>query len=291
MTNPIGQSEMELTQQIVLLKRQLAEAQKLTALGELVGTITHEFNNVLMTVINYAKMGIRHKDEATRDKALGKILAAGQRAAKITNSVLGMARNRSDTMEPTDLPKIIEESLVLLEREMNKYRISVEKYFEPVPEVLANGNQIQQVLMNLLINARQAMPNGGRVLIKLAPDQSTGMVDLVVRDTGKGIDPDKLHSIFDPFFSTKKGPDESGKGGTGLGLSSCRDIILAHKGRIRVESSLGKGTAFIIKLPIFKQAVKKAPAQSATPANTSASPALLSRQPAAPTTLPNQAAS
>lgn len=283
MTNPTGQSEVELTQKVELLKRQLAEAQKLTALGELVGTTTHEFNNVLMTIINYAKMGIRHKDEATRDKALGKILAAGQRAAKITNSVLGMARNRSDTMEPTDLPQIIDESLILLEREMNKYRISIEKYFEPVPEVLANGNQIQQVLMNLLINARQAMPNGGRVLIKLAPDQSTGMVDLVVRDTGKGIDPDKLRSIFDPFFSTKKGPDESGKGGTGLGLSSCRDIILSHKGRIRVESSLGKGTAFIIKLPIFKKA--------AAPAKAAATPAPLSTRPIVPTNLPNQAAS
>jgi signal transduction histidine kinase len=243
-----------LEQQVELLQRQLAHAQRLSALGELVGTTTHEFNNVLMTIINYAKLGLRHKDEATRDKALAKILAAGERAAKITNSVLGMARNRSEGFEPTDLAKIIDESLVLLERELNKYRIAVEMQLDAVPPVLANGNQIQQVLLNLLINARQAMPSGGRLLIKLAHDAESGMVDLLVRDTGCGIPPDKLRRIFEPFFSTKSGPDETGKGGTGVGLSTCRSIIEAHRGRIRVESSVGKGTAFTIKLPIARPA-------------------------------------
>ena len=94
----------ELNKQLDILKKQLAETQKLTALGELVGTTTHEFNNILMTVLNYAKMGMRHKDDQTRDKAFDKILAASQRAAKITNAVLGMA-NRSDIIEPTDLGK------------------------------------------------------------------------------------------------------------------------------------------------------------------------------------------
>src|SRR5271167_3063583 len=88
-------------QQVALLKQQLAQAQKLTALGELVGTTTHEFNNVLMTILNYAKIGLRHKDTATRDKALDKILAAANRAAKITNGILSFARNRSAGIEPT----------------------------------------------------------------------------------------------------------------------------------------------------------------------------------------------
>src|SRR6187399_590231 len=110
----------ELQQQCALLKEQLQHAQRLIALGELVSTTTHEFNNVLMTIINYAKMGLRHKDEPTRDKSFEKILAAGNRAAKITNSVLGMARNRADNFEPTDLAKIIDETLVLLERELAK---------------------------------------------------------------------------------------------------------------------------------------------------------------------------
>ncbi len=224
----------------------------MTALGELVSTTTHEFNNVLMTILNYARLGLRHKDEATRDKALQKILDAGQRAAKITGSVLAMARNRSGELEPTDLAKLIEECLVLLERELSKYRISVEQQISAVPEALANGNQIQQVLLNLLINARQAMPSGGRVLIKLDHDKSSGTVDLTVRDTGSGISAEKLPRIFDRFYTTKKGPDESGKGGTGLGLSTCKSIIDAHHGRIRVESTVGKGTAFIIKLPVAK---------------------------------------
>ncbi len=250
-------------EQVAMLKRQLAEAQKMTALGELVSTTTHEFNNVLMSIINYAKMGLRHKDEPTRERVLQKILAAGERAAKITNSVLGMARNRSDAIEPTDLAQLVEQSLVLLEREMRKYRISVETELAHVPEALANGNQIQQVLLNLLINARQAMPNGGRVLIKLSHDPGARTVDMLVRDTGSGIPQEKLRRIFDPYFSTKDGPDETGKGGPGLGLASCRDLIEAHKGRIRVESAVGKGTAFTIKLPEAKRATLAPPAQTA----------------------------
>ena len=250
MSTPWVSDDTNLEEQVDILKGKLAEAQKLTALGELVGTTTHEFNNVLMTVMNYAKMGMRHKDEATRDKALSKILAAAERAARITNGILALARNRTQTLEPTDLPQLVDDSLVLLEREMRKYRIRVEKRFEAVPKILANGNQIQQVLLNLLINARQAMTAGGHVMVKISHDQSAQTVDLTVRDTGSGIASENLTQIFDPFFSTKTGPDASGKGGTGLGLSACRDIVEAHHGRIRVESSLGKGTAFTIKLPV-----------------------------------------
>ena len=244
-------------QRIAILQQQLAQAQKLTAIGELTSTVTHEFNNALMAIINYAKMGLRHKDEATRDKALEKILVAGERAAKITNAVLGMARNRSESFEPTDLATIIQETLVLMEREMRKYRISIETEIRPAPPARAVANQIQQVLLNLLINARQATSEGGRIVIGLTHDAAGGTVDLSVRDTGSGIRAEKLTRIFDPFFSTKKGPDSSGKGGTGLGLSTCRNIIEQHQGRIRVESTVGAGTCFTIKLPVYR---KPAPA-------------------------------
>ena len=263
------ESRAELEQKIEILQQQLAHAQKLTALGELVSTTTHEFNNVLMTIINYAKLGLRHRDTATREKAFDKILSAGNRAAKITNSVLGIARNRGSEREPTDLASIIEESLVLLEREMNKYRISVDKQFADVPEAMVNGNQIQQVLLNLLINARQAMPSGGQLVIKLAPSEEEGMIDLIVRDYGSGIPADKLRNIFDPFFSTKKGPDASGKGGTGLGLSMCRDIIESHHGRIRVDSAVGRGTAFTLKLPVAHKEAPPTAAPIAPPVNVS----------------------
>jgi len=277
-----------LQQQIDVLKNQLAQAQTLTALGELVGTTTHEFNNVLMTIINYAKMGIRHKDTATRDKCLEKIFAAGSRAAKITNTVLGMARKRSAGQEPTDLTELVENTMLLLEREMSKYRIAVDKIFRPIPEAHVNANQIQQVLLNMLINARQAMPRGGRLLIKLAHDAENDMIDLVIRDHGCGIPPEVLPRIFDSFYSTKSGPDASGKGGSGLGLSMCRDIIEAHHGRIQVQSTVGKGTAFTLKLPTVTRATRHARAQTAartTAANTSVGAPIVS-QPLAPDQTP-----
>ncbi len=241
-----------LEQTVGRLQEQLAEAQKLAVLGELAGTTTHEFNNILTTVINYAQLGMRHKDEATREKSFEKILTAAQRAAKITRTILGAAKNRKNAFEPVQLTTLVEDALLLLEREMNKYRIAVEKSFSPVPEIFAEGNQIQQVLLNLLINARQAMPNGGKLSIKIAHDEKNGMVDLLVRDYGCGIPAEKLPHIFDSYYTTKSGPDESGKGGTGLGLSMCKKVLEAHQGRIRVESAPGKGTAFTLKFPIAR---------------------------------------
>jgi signal transduction histidine kinase len=223
--------------ELAAIKQELVRTQRLAALGELAGTTTHEFNNVLMTIINYAKLGLRHKDEATRDKALERILAAATRAEKITNSVLGMARNRSEEFAPTDLAPLVEQSLVLLEREMQKYRVTV---------------QIQQVLLNLMTNARQAMPSGGELLLRITHDEAARLVDLMVRDSGTGIPKERLPKIFDRFYSTKSGPDATGKGGTGVGLSACRDIVEAHRGRIRVESTVGKGTAFIVRLPVWE---------------------------------------
>ncbi len=149
---------------------------------------------------------------------------------------------------------------------MAKYRISIDKQLAPVPLAHVNSNQIQQVLINLLVNARQAMPSGGQILIRLAHDPAAGSVDLTVRDNGTGIPADKLPRIFDRFYTTKQGPDASGKGGTGLGLAFCRDVIEAHQGRIRVESTPGKGTAFILKLP----AAVPAPAPQAQASTTAA---------------------
>ena len=134
---------------------------------------------------------------------------------------------------------------------MMKYRVQVEREVAPVPRVSANPGQLQQVLLNLLVNARQAMPTGGRLILRLSHDEPAGFVDLMVRDTGCGMTPDVLRRIFEPHFSTKAGPDETGKGGSGLGLTACREIVEAHRGRIRVESAPGKGTAITVRLPLL----------------------------------------
>jgi signal transduction histidine kinase len=109
--------------------------------------------------------------------------------------------------------------------------------------------QIEQILLNLIINARQAMPRGGRLAIDVRENPATQMAEIRIADTGAGIPPDQLRLIFEPFYTTKE-PDEHGHGGTGLGLSVCRQIIEQHQGRIRVESLVGKGSTFTVKLPL-----------------------------------------
>ncbi|MFM8579436.1 MAG: sensor histidine kinase, partial [Planctomycetaceae bacterium] len=241
--------------ELAATRRSLLEARKLATLGELLGTTTHEFNNVLTTILNYARLGLRHPDAPTRDKAFDRILSAGTRAAKISASILSMARGGSDRMEPTNVESLVEDVLVLHERELMKYRVRVEREFTPTPRIRANPGQLQQLLLNLLVNARQAMPEGGRLILRLSADDASGMVELTVRDTGCGMPPEIMHRIFEPRFTTKQGPDETGKGGTGLGLSACREIVEAHGGRIRVESSPGRGTAITVRFPFGPKTV------------------------------------
>lgn len=237
------------------LQSRLMQVERLAAVGELTSTTTHEFNNLLMTIINYAKMGLRYKDEPTREKAFTRILDAANRGAKITSTVLGLSRNRSNDMELCQLGQVVEDTLVLLEREMQKYRVFVEKQLDDVPSVMASPSQIQRLLLNLLTNARQAIGENGTIRIKLGVDKKSNSVALTIRDSGSGIPEEQLPRIFDAFYTTKKGPDETGKGGTGLGLSVCKEIVENHKGRIRVESTVGKGTAFSIRIPIATESL------------------------------------
>jgi two-component system, NtrC family, sensor kinase len=244
----------ELRRQIAALQAQLEHTQRMATIGELASTTTHEFNNLLTTIINYAKLGLRHKDEPTRDKALQKINDAATRATKVASSVLAMARSRSGGFEPISLSSILDDTLHLIGREFQKHRIALETEVQAdLPLVLGSDTQLQRVLVNLLVNARQATRAGGSVRIRLEHDVQSSEVVLQVRDSGKGIAPELLPRIFDPYFTTKDGPDASGQGGTGLGLSSCKQIIDAHNGRIRVDSGVGKGTAFTIRLPAHAQ--------------------------------------
>jgi len=260
----------ELEAQIAELRQQLMRSQKLSSVGELSSSITHEFNNILTTLINYAKMGLRHKDEATRDKAFDKIMSASQRAAKITKGVLSYARNSNTRTETCSLIQIVQDVLLLIEKDLQMNRVSCQTdYYEDVYADM-NANQVQQVVMNLIVNARQAMDSGGRLFVSVRASEDGKWGELSVRDTGSGIPADKMRSIFEPFFTTKtagairvvartgkispplKGvpkADANGQGGTGLGLSMCREIIEAHHGRIRVESTVGQGTTMTLKFP------------------------------------------
>lgn len=231
------------------LRQQLLQAQRLSSVGALASSVAHEFNNILTTIINYAKLGLRGNLEPAQKQAFEKILKGGQRAALIVNGMLGFARNRNATREPTDLVSLIEEVLLLTDKDLSKHRIQVDKRFHSRPIAHVVAGQIEQILLNLIINARQAMPHGGRLRIDVRENRTSGMAEVRIADSGVGIAPDQLRQIFEPFFTTKQ-PDEHGHGGTGLGLSVCRQIIEQHHGRIRVESVLGKGSTFTIKLPL-----------------------------------------
>ena len=246
----IGEDLMAAQQETEHLREQLLRAQRLSSVGTLASSVAHEFNNILTTIINYAKLGLRPNcDEAGRLQALEKIFKGSQRAATIINSMLGFARNTSTSREMTDLVGLMEEVLILTDKDLSKHRIHVDRRFHGRPRACVVPGQIEQVLLNLIINARQAMPRGGRLLIEVRENKASQMAEIKICDSGVGIPPEQLRLIFEPFYSTKE-PDEHGHGGSGLGLSVCRQIIEQHQGRIRVESLVGKGSKFTVKLPL-----------------------------------------
>jgi signal transduction histidine kinase len=232
-----------------LLRQQLLQAQRLSSVGALASSVAHEFNNILTTIINYAKIGMKGTAEPAQKQAFERILKGGQRAAAIVSGMLGFARNQTTNRAPTDIVRIVEEVLLLTDKDLSKHRVHVEKRFHGRPVATVSAGQIEQILLNLIINARQAMPNGGRLRIDVRENTDAGTVEVRIADSGVGIPPEQLRMIFEPFYTTKA-PDEQGRGGTGLGLSVCRQIIEQHHGRIRVESVMGKGSTFTVKLPL-----------------------------------------
>ncbi len=230
------------------LRQQLLQAQRLSSVGELASSIAHEFNNILTTIINSAKLGSRNPDAGEKQQAFDRIIKAGQRAAAIAGGMLGFARKSSSHRQLCDIARLVEEVLMLTDKDLSKNRVLVETRFHARPYAWVVPGQIEQILVNLVINARQAMTGGGRLKIEVRENVAADTVEIRVSDTGQGISRDQLPMIFEPFFTTKQ-PDEYGRGGTGLGLSVCRQIIEQHHGRIRVESVVGKGSTFTVKLP------------------------------------------
>jgi signal transduction histidine kinase len=237
-------------EQVVVQRAHLEQLQRLASIGAVASSVAHEFNNILTTILNHAKLGLRTTEVDACQKSFDKILSSARRAAKITTGVLALSHNRTAKKLPTDVVTMVDEVLAIIEKDLSKHQVRLEKDLHPVPHIDVVAAQIEQVLMNLLINARQAMPRGGTVKVTVAHSPDSGMVEISVKDTGSGIAADKLGKIFEPFYTTKDGPDQDGQGGSGLGLSICREIIERHDGRIRVESLVGRGTTFTIKLPV-----------------------------------------
>lgn len=246
----IGEELLTAPSEADLLRQQLVRAQRLCSVGTLASSVAHEFNNILTTIINYAKLGLRPQcSESSRIEALEKILKGSQRAATIVGSMLGYARNQTVQREMTDLIALVEDVLLLCEKDLSKHQVKVEKKYLGRPHAPIIRGQIEQILLNLIINARQAMPAGGKLTVEVRANPAANLGEIRISDTGVGIAPDQLRMIFDPFYTTKE-PDDEGHGGNGLGLSVCRQIIEQHNGRIRVESIVGKGSKFTVKLPL-----------------------------------------
>ena len=246
-------------QELKQTQRQLVEAEKLTALGTLAGGVAHDFNNILCGMIGYVALLKKNHEPADRDfKMLDTIEKAGFRAAKLTKQLLTFSRQESLDYRPIEVNPHIENVTKLLEKTISKL-ISIKlELGDALPPVLSDPAHLEHVIMNLSVNARDAMPNGGQIVIRseqIAVDRKFceehqeakpgDYIRITVSDQGDGIDREILPRIFEPFFTTK----EFGKG-TGLGLAMVYGIIKSHKGFIIVSSSPGKGTAFSLYLPV-----------------------------------------
>ena len=240
------------------LEKQLRQAQKMESIGRLAGGIAHDFNNILMSIIGYSELTLLEMKEDDPNYENIKIIhTAGERAAALTRQLLAFSRKQVLETKVISLNVIIDNITALLGKTIGE-DISIKTCLDAEGNIDADAGQIEQVLMNLVINARDAMPDGGEVIIEtknISLDENyTGLhadvqpgpyIMLAVTDTGEGMDKELIEHIFDPFFTTKA----LGKG-TGLGLATVYGIIKQHKGYIYVYSEKGKGTTFKIYFPV-----------------------------------------
>jgi two-component system, NtrC family, sensor kinase len=228
----------------VQLEDQLLQAEKLSSIGLLAAGIAHEVNTPIAGISSYTQMLLKDTPETDRRKQiLQKIEKQTFRAAEIVSGLLNFSRLNSSEFKDLDINQLIEDSLALLNHQLQLNNIKVESRYAPtLPPVFGNTGKLQQVFVNLFLNARDAMPSGGEIAVQTGMNESMIVVD--ISDTGAGITDENIRRIFDPFFTTKS----IGKG-TGLGLAVTYGIIQEHGGGIFVDSSSKKGTHFRVKLP------------------------------------------
>jgi PAS domain S-box-containing protein len=244
MEEALRQSEEKLRRQAQELEQQLIAAGRLVSLGEITASMAHEFNNPLGIVMGFAQDLLSEKDPSSPDyRPLNIILAETKRCEKIIRDLLQFARPRAADFGPTDVRSLIVGTIELVNNHLYKQKIEADTRIEDgLPEIPADRQQLEQVLVNLYLNAIDAMPEGGKLTVETKV--RAGEVVISISDSGIGIDPGDLLRIFQPFFSARK------KRGLGLGLSICDRIIKNHGGRIEVESWLHRGTTFRIILPL-----------------------------------------
>ena len=244
----LRQSEQKLRQQAQELEQQLIMSGRLVSLGEVTASMAHEFNNPLGIIMGFVEdmlSGINPADPNYR--ALQIIDEESKRCRQIVRDLMEYARPRSTEFCSTSITDAIEKTLQLVENRLYKQKVTVEKRLDPdLPRIQADSQQLEQVLVNLYLNAIDAMPEGGKLVVeaKTTRSDSRGPIAVItVADTGFGIEKTDLPKVFQPFFTAKK------RRGMGLGLPICQRIVKNHNGRIEVESEPGKGTLFNIYLP------------------------------------------
>ena len=238
----------------VTLETQLAQADKLSSIGLLAAGVAHEINTPLAVISSYAQMLSKQlRGDARLGPVLDKITQQSFRAAEIANGLLNFSRTSTTEFRSTDLNQVIRDTLSLLEHQFKTAQIDVELDLSgELPPIHGNPGKLQQVFLNLLLNAKEAMPGGGSLRITTLVN---GHVEALISDSGSGIAPEHLKRIYDPFFTTKTTPKPGDRRGTGLGLSVSYGIIQEHAGKIHVESAVGAGTTFHLEFPLLRNSV------------------------------------
>jgi PAS domain S-box-containing protein len=238
----------------VSLENQLAQSDKLSSIGLLAAGVAHEINTPLAVISSYAQMLSKQlKGDQRLGPVLDKITQQSFRAAEIANGLLNFSRTSTTEFRETDLNQVIRDTLSLLEHQFKTAQIIVDlDLAEPLPLIHGNPGKLQQVFLNLLLNAKEAMPEGGHLRVATLANSH---VAALVADSGAGIAPEHLKRIYDPFFTTKTMPKPGDRRGTGLGLSVSYGIIQEHAGKIHVESAVGTGTTFHLEFPLLRNSV------------------------------------